>query len=164
MNLQFKHEAKPDYYCFRLYQVNTGRDFLSMHGYVLMWECAHECVRVWLVCTCGACARRDRASSPITTRLLPLFINLHIEFLVRFFLKKQQKMPVVSGIIVTHISTSHRYLLLNPRRKHSILIVNCSLWYRVNIMDTCLNLGVLAYMLHSLCRGSLAGRFNGQHC
>ena len=37
----------------------------------------------------------------------------------KILLGKQQKLPVVSGIPVTHISISGKYLLPNPRRKHS---------------------------------------------
>lgn len=106
---------------------------------VLMWVCTY----VAHVCMCG-CTDRDGASSNFD-EITSFFTYVPIG---KILFKKQQKMSVVSDIPVTHISMSRRYFLLNPRKKHYILIVNYSLWYRVYTTETLVTLGFLVHRLH----------------
>ena len=121
-------------------RVNISRDVLTLlceaSSRVTMQMCAH-------VCMCGS-TDRDGASSNYD-KITSFFTYLPIG---KILFKKQQKMSVVSDIPVTHISMSRRYFLLNPRRKHYILIVKYSLWYRVYITETSVTLGFLVHRLH----------------
>ena len=104
---------------------------------VCSWASVHvyySYARVWM-----------GAGHPLTlTRLVP---SLPTHLWVRLCLKNNRNV-CGSGVPITCISITHRHLLLSPRRKYSILILNYSLWYRVYITETSVTLGFLVHRIH----------------
>lgn len=127
-------------------RVNTCRDFLTVLCKAFAGAIAQTCVRE-SVCRCanicGSCVPVGWVWGGIGHLLLQLWQDYFLSYLLTYWasgkslFEKHQKMPVVSGIPVTNISTAQRYLLLNPGKKNYIFIVNYFLWYRVYYCNLC---------------------------